>query len=67
VSKKGRQDPKVRMPKSKCCVSKDKCRRCPLLMLKQGTLPAGYAVKKRKLVKVDGAKQSKKQKLPAAA
>ena len=33
-------------------MSKDKCRRCPLLMLKQGTLPEGYTVKKRKLVKL---------------
>ena len=43
---------KARLPKKKCCVSKDKCRRCPLLMLKQGTLPEGYTVKKRKLVKL---------------
>jgi hypothetical protein len=39
------------LPKSKCCESKDRCRRCPLRMLKEGTLPAGYTVKKRKLVK----------------
>ena len=43
--------PKKKLPKKKCCVSKDKCRRCPLLMLKLGTLPEGYTVKKRKLVK----------------
>ena len=42
-------------------MSKNKCRRCPLLMLKQGTLPEGYTVKKRKLVK------TKKTKLPNAA
>jgi hypothetical protein len=54
---------KAKLPKSKCCVSKDKCRRCPLLALKRGTLPDGYTVKKRKLVKVD----KKSQKLPAAA
>jgi len=41
-----------RLPKSKCCVSKSRCRRCPIRMLKEGTLPDGYAVKKRKLVKV---------------
>jgi hypothetical protein len=53
---------KVRgLPKQKCCVSKDRCRRCPIRMLKEGTLPQGYTVKKRKLVKV------KKQKLPKAA
>ena len=39
------------MPKSKCCVSKDRCKRCPIRMLKEGTLPDGYTVKKRKLVK----------------
>ncbi len=42
---------KVKQPKSKCCVSKSKCSRCPLKMLKEGTLPAGYTVKRRKLVK----------------
>ncbi|MFD0483257.1 hypothetical protein ACFQ46_11685 [Kineococcus sp. GCM10028916] len=39
------------LPKSKCCESKDRCRRCPIRMLKEGTLPAGYTVKKRRLVK----------------
>ncbi len=42
---------KVKMPKRKCCVSTSKCSRCPLRMLKEGTLPSGYTVKKRKLVK----------------
>lgn len=41
----------AKLPKSKCCVSKTKCNRCPLRMLKEGTLPEGYTVKKRKLVK----------------
>ena len=50
-----------RLPKQKCCVSKDRCKRCPIRMLKEGTLPEGYTVRKRKLVKV------KKQKLPKAA
>lgn len=40
------------LPKSKCCASTSKCKRCPLRMLKEGTLPEGYTVKKRKLVKV---------------
>jgi hypothetical protein len=40
-------------PKSKCCVSKSRCTRCPIRMLKEGTLPDGYTVKKRKLIKVD--------------
>ena len=49
------------LPKDKCCVSKDRCKRCPIRMLKEGRLPEGYTVRKRKLVKV------KKQKLPNAA
>ena len=53
------------MPKSKCCVSKDRCKRCPIRMLKEGTLPDGYTVQRRKLVKVD--KKSAKKKLAAAA
>ena len=62
------------MPKSKCCVSKDRCQRCPIRMLKEGTLPDGYTVKKRKLVKAavkgkDGKKKSgtKVGTLPEAA
>ena len=55
-----------KMPKSKCCVSKSRCKRCPIRMLKEGTLPEGYTVQKRKLVKVD-AKKSAKKKLAAAA
>ena len=51
-----------RLPKQKCCVSKDRCKRCPIRMLKDGTLPAGYTVKKRKLVKV-----KKQKKLSKAA
>jgi hypothetical protein len=35
-------------------------------MLKEGTLPAGYTVKKRKLVRVDGRKVTKKQLRKAA-
>jgi hypothetical protein len=49
------------LPKKQCCGSKDKCRRCPLLALRRGTLPEGYTVKKRKLVKVGP------KKLPKAA
>jgi len=44
---------KVGKPKSKCCVSKSRCTRCPIRMLKEGTLPEGYTVRKRKLIKVD--------------
>lgn len=65
-SKKAGKAVKVaKLPKKKCCVSSTKCNRCPLRMLKEGTLPAGYTVKKRKLVKVDvvstkGGKKGKK-------
>ena len=44
-------------PKSKCCVSKSRCGRCPIRMLKEGTLPDGYTVRKRKLVKDKKAKK----------
>lgn len=50
----------AKLPKEKCCVSTTKCNRCPLRMLKEGTLPSGYTVKKRKLVKVSAKKGSKK-------
>ena len=43
----------AKLPKKKCCVSTKKCGRCPLRMLKEGTLPPGYTVKKRRLVKVE--------------
>ena len=55
------------LPKTKCCVSRDRCRRCPIRMLKEGTLPDGYTVKKRKLVKVDATKKSGKKKQRLAA
>ena len=42
---------KGKKPKAKCCVSKHRCKRCPIRMLREGTLPEGYTVKKRKLVK----------------
>ena len=53
-SKKSKRDKprsKGKKPKTKCCVSKSRCGRCPIRMLKEGTLPDGYTVKKRKLVK----------------
>lgn len=43
----------VKLPKTKCCVSKDRCSRCPIRMLKDGDLPTGYGVHKRRLVKLD--------------
>jgi len=55
-----------KLPKLECCESKTKCGRCPLRMLKEGTLPEGYTVKKRKLVRVDGKKVTKKKLAQAA-
>jgi hypothetical protein len=58
---------KVRkLPKAECCVSKKKCDRCPLRMLKEGSLPDGYTVRKRKLVRLDGKKVTKKRLKKAA-
>ncbi|KRE39259.1 hypothetical protein ASG73_02670 [Janibacter sp. Soil728] len=48
--------------KEKCCVSKSRCSSCPIRLLKEGRLPAGYAVHKRKLVTT-----KQKAKLRAAA
>jgi hypothetical protein len=50
------------MPKKKCCSDKPACKRCPLRMMKEGTLPDGYTVKKRKLVKVSGKDSGKDKK-----
>jgi hypothetical protein len=50
--------PVPKPPKKKCCSDKPACKRCPLQMMKDGTLPAGYTVKKRKLVKVKKSKTS---------
>ena len=66
AKKPGKNRAARRAPKKKCCVSSTKCDRCPLRMLKEGTLPAGYTVHKRKLVTVEqaaarkAAKQRKK-------
>ncbi|MGY1764161.1 hypothetical protein ACI79G_22735 [Geodermatophilus sp. SYSU D00779] len=45
----------ARMPKKKCCQDTPRCKRCPLRALAEGTLPPGYTVKKRRLVKLDKA------------
>jgi hypothetical protein len=55
-----------KLPKLKCCESKDRCGRCPLRMLKEGSLPDGYTVKHRRLVRVDGKKVTKKKLAKAA-
>ena len=57
---KGKKSKAHKVPKTKCCESKPKCGRCPLRMLKEGTLPEGYTVKKRHLVRTDGKKVTKK-------
>jgi hypothetical protein len=46
-----------RLPKKKCCQDKPRCKRCPLRALAEGTLPAGYTVKKRRLVKLEKAEK----------
>ena len=51
AAKAGKPVKVAKLPKKKCCVSRTRCNRCPLRMLKEGTLPDGYTVKKRKLVK----------------
>ena len=62
----------VKLPKTKCCVSRSRCDRCPIRMLKEGSLPAGYGVHKRSLVRLDAdgkkarAKKIKKAQLVAA-
>lgn len=48
----GKGKKKAGKPKKKCCVSSTRCQRCPIRMLKEGSLPKGYTVKKRKLVKI---------------
>ena len=57
---------KAKLPKSKCCVSKSRCKRCPIRMLKDGTLPDGLTVKKRQLVTTDGKKVTRKKLAKAA-
>jgi hypothetical protein len=60
----------LKLPKTECCVSSTRCDRCPIRMLKEGTLPSGYGVHKRKLVRLDAtgkkAKKVKKAELAAA-
>ena len=51
---------RAKVPKLECCASKPRCGRCPVRMLERGTLPEGYTVKKRKLVRVDGGKVRKR-------
>jgi hypothetical protein len=39
-------------PKQRCCDSRPRCRRCPIRMLQEGTLPEGYRVHRRRLVRL---------------
>lgn len=57
---------KQKLPKTECCASKPKCGRCPLRMLKEGTLPDGMTVRRRRLVTTDGKKVTKKRLSKAA-
>jgi hypothetical protein len=66
VAKSKAKAKKARLPKAKCCVSKSRCKRCPIRMLKEGTLPDGLTVKKRQLVTTDGKKVTKKKLAKAA-
>ncbi len=56
----------AKLPKIECCASRKRCGRCPIRMLREGTLPAGYTVKRRKLVRLDGKKVTKKKLTRAA-
>ena len=64
---KGKKSKARKLPKTKCCVSKSRCGRCPLRMLKEGTLPDGYTVKKRVLVSAKNGKKVSKKDLQKAA
>jgi hypothetical protein len=55
-----------KLPKRECCASRSSCGRCPLRMMKEGTLPEGYTVRKRRLVRLDGKKVTKKRLAKAA-
>ena len=41
-----------KLPKKKCCGDRPRCGRCPIRALAEGTMPPGYTVKKRRLVKL---------------
>ncbi len=63
----GKKSTARKLPKTKCCVSSSKCGRCPLRMLKDGTLPDGFTVKKRVLVSAKNGKRVSKKDLHKAA
>lgn len=47
--------PPARLPKEECCLDRPRCKRCPIRALAEGTLPAGYTVRRRRLVRVEDA------------
>ncbi len=55
-----------KLPKTTCCVSKSRCKCCPVRMLKEGTLPEGLTVKHRRLIRADGTKVTRKDLKKAA-
>ena len=55
----------ARRPKKSCCISKPRCDRCPIRMLKEGTLKPAEA--RELFAKGRNAKALKKAKLPKAA
>jgi hypothetical protein len=57
----------VKLPKKTCCVKKSRCDRCPIRMLKDGDLPAGYGVHRRELVRVDVSGKPLTKKTPKKA
>ena len=52
-------------PKKKCCVSKPRCKRCPIRMLAEGRLEPEHA--RKIFAKARNRKALKKAKLPRAA
>ena len=65
-SKAGKRSETRKLPKRECCASRSACDRCPLRMMKEGSLPEGYTVRKRRLVRLDGKKVTKKRLAKAA-
>lgn len=64
---RGKKSKARKLPKTKCCASKPRCGRCPLRMLKDGSLPDGYTVKKRVLVNAGNGKKASKKDLQKVA
>ncbi|KAA1420826.1 hypothetical protein F0U44_00275 [Nocardioides humilatus] len=64
---KSKKSKACKVPKTECCISKSKCGRCPLRMLKEGTMPDGFTVKKRVVVSTKNGKKASKKDLQKAA